>query len=231
MTNPIDAVRVASTDDLKEGEPFCATANGKALALFRAGDKFYATDNACPHAGGPLCEGALHNGLVTCPWHGSQFKIETGEVVKGPSKTGVASYPVEVRGREVFVTLGRAAGAAKPKAATFTFEPTFNRDRPFSNEGFVTELLQGLKFPFKLYGQLPLVVIAQSPDEVDVYLGEVHITEVDLQTLSGVMAALNAKWKTSITYCLFHSAQFPGAMLLNIRGPQAPMDMENTAQY
>ena len=113
MAQQLDAVRVAATGDVKEGHPFCVTANGKALALFRVGNEFFALDNTCPHAGGPLCEGTLKDGLVACPWHGSKFKIETGEVVQGPSKTGVASYPVEVRGNDVFITFGRAAGSAK----------------------------------------------------------------------------------------------------------------------
>lgn len=231
MINQTGAVRVASKDDLKEGEPFCAKANGKALALFLADGKIYATDNTCPHAGGPLCEGLVKDGVVTCPWHGSQFKIDSGEVVHGPAKTNVASYPVEIIGDDVYVVLHPSVDDEKPKAAKFTFDPVFDQERPFANEGFVSALLRELTFPFKLYGTLPFVVISQSADEIDAYLGEVHITEMDLLKLSGVMKALNKKWKVAITYCLFHSAQFPGAMLLNIRGPHAPMNVENTIKY
>jgi nitrite reductase/ring-hydroxylating ferredoxin subunit len=230
MQNKNGAIRVASKNDLKEGAPLCISIEGKALALFQADGKFYATDNACAHAGGPLCEGSIKDGVVTCPWHGSQYKLETGEVLRGPAKKGVQAYPVEIHGDDLYVILDKTTDT-KPKAVQFSFEPTLDRERPFSNEGFLNDLLKELKFPFKLYGALPFVVIAQSADEVDLYLGEMHITEMDFQKLSGIMKALNEKWNVAITYCIFHSVQFPGAMLLNIRGPHAPMNMENTIKF
>lgn len=231
MKEELNAVRVASVNDVKESASLCVSANGKALALFRVDGNVYAVDNACPHAGGPLCEGPVKGDVVTCPWHGSQFNVKTGKVMQGPAQVDVASYPVEIRGEDVYVTTDPASDSSKPKAVTLSFVPTLDVERPFSHEAFVNELLTELKFPFKLYGALPFVIISQSPDEIDAYLGEVHITEVDLLKLSGVMKVLNEKWKTDITFCLFHSSQFPGVMLLNIRGPKAPMNMENTIKY
>ncbi|MFA4955322.1 MAG: non-heme iron oxygenase ferredoxin subunit [Patescibacteria group bacterium] len=231
MTQQTQSVRVAKVSDVAEGASLCVAAQDKALALFHVDGKWYALDNLCPHAGGPLCEGKTKDGVVTCPWHGSQFKLDGGGVVHGPAQVDVKTYPVEIRGEDVFVTLEQSAPAASPKPITLAFQPTLDAEHPFVFEGFVDELLQGLKFPFKLYGVLPFVVLAQSSDEIDVYLGKVHATEVDLQALSGVMAKLNEKWKTSITYCLFLTTQFPGVMLLNIRGPHAPMSLENTIKY
>ena len=231
MPNQTTAIRVASATDLKEGSPLCVTTNGKRLALFKINGTVHAIDNTCAHAGGPLCEGSLKDDVVTCPWHGSQFKVDTGKAVGGPAKTGVATYRVEIRGTDVYVVLDSGAADAKPKQAVFSFDSTFDADRPFADEDFLNDLLGALKFPFKLYGILPFVVISQSADEVDVYLGEVHITEMDLQKMSGVMKALNEKWKTDITYCIFHTEQFPGVMLLNIRGPKAPQSLENTIEY
>lgn len=231
MANQADAIRIGSVNDVKEGNPLCVSANGKALSLFLVDGKYYLTDNACPHAGGPLCEGPVKNGVSTCPWHGSEFNVATGEVMSGPSKTGVKSYPVEVRGGDLYAEIGQKADNAVPKSVEFSFEPTFKNDHPFSNEKFVNELLDAMKFQFKLYGTLPFVVILQSEDEMDLYLGEVHVTEVDLLKLSDVMKATNKKWGTEITYCLFHSQQFPGVMLLNIRGPKASMNLENAIKY
>jgi nitrite reductase/ring-hydroxylating ferredoxin subunit len=105
MTNPNSAIRVASKGELKDGASLCVKAEGRALALFQAEGKIYAIDNKCPHFGGPLCEGGVKDGIVTCPWHGSQFKIETGEVTHGPAKKGVKGYPVEVRGDDLYVIL------------------------------------------------------------------------------------------------------------------------------
>lgn len=231
MSPQSNGVRVASVSDLKEGKPFCATANGKALALFLVNGKVYAADNACPHAGGPLCEGALHENVVTCPWHGSQFNVETGEVVHGPANVNATTYPAEIREDGVYVILEKEAAEGKPNPVAFKFAPAFDSEHPFSHEAFVTELLQALKFPFKLYGVLPLIAISQSSDEIDLYLGELHVTEMDLLKLSDIMKATNEKWKVEITYCLFHSSQFPGAMLLNIRGPHAPMTVESNIKY
>jgi len=45
---------------------------------------------------------------------------------------------------------------------------------------------------------------------------------VDLKELSNIIKKINNKYKTNITYCLYHSDQFPGKMLLNIRSPNAP---------
>lgn len=106
MNDSKGAVRIAGMSDLKEGVPFCATFDGKPLAVFLVDKKVYAIDNACKHAGGPLCEGSVEEGVVTCPLHGSKYKIETGAVVQGPAQTGVMSYPVEVRGDDVYVSAG-----------------------------------------------------------------------------------------------------------------------------
>lgn len=97
-------VRAGSAKDVGAG-PHCVSANGVPLAIFKVNDKFFAVANACPHAGGPLCEGQLADGVVTCPWHGSKFNVATGAVVNGPATMPVATYPVEVRGEDIFVQL------------------------------------------------------------------------------------------------------------------------------
>ena len=105
MTNSNNSVRVAAKKDLKEGGALCVKVGDRGLALFQIDGKIYAADNACPHVGGPLCEGGVKDGVVTCPWHGSQFKIDTGEVVHGPAKEGLKIYPVEVRGDDLYASL------------------------------------------------------------------------------------------------------------------------------
>ncbi len=53
--------------------------NGKEVAIFCVGGRYFATDNLCPHEGGPLAEGNLEGDSVTCPWHGWQFDVVSGE--------------------------------------------------------------------------------------------------------------------------------------------------------
>ena len=50
----------------------------------------------------------LDGQVVTCPWHGWQFDVTSGKVVQNPN-VGVESYPVEVRGDDVFVDGGTLA--------------------------------------------------------------------------------------------------------------------------
>ena len=97
-------VRLASANEVGAG-PHCVSANGLHLAVFNVEGKYYAVKNECPHAGGPLCEGELADGVVTCPWHGSKFDVRTGAIVNGPAAAPAKTYPVEVRGEDIFVQL------------------------------------------------------------------------------------------------------------------------------
>lgn len=96
-------VKVAKSSSVKENEPCCASANGKALALFRSGGKLYALDNACTHARGPLCQGSVDGGAVVCPLHGSKFDIKTGKVLGGPATKPVQTYEARESGGDVEV--------------------------------------------------------------------------------------------------------------------------------
>ncbi len=70
----------------------------KAVAVFNLDGQFYAISNQCTHAEGPLCEGAVKDGVVVCPWHGSCFNIMDGGVACGPATLPVATYPVTIDG-------------------------------------------------------------------------------------------------------------------------------------
>jgi nitrite reductase (NADH) small subunit len=59
------------------GQEFVAA--GRIVALFNVDGQLHAIDGICPHQGGPLGKGALFGCIVTCPWHGFQFDVTTGE--------------------------------------------------------------------------------------------------------------------------------------------------------
>ncbi|HEV2438599.1 MAG TPA: non-heme iron oxygenase ferredoxin subunit [bacterium] len=98
-------VKVAQVSKVVPGTGTVVSAEGKAIAVFNVGGTFYAIANACTHMGGPLGQGALDGTTVTCPWHGSQFNVTSGQVVTGPARNPVASYPTRVQGDDVLVTL------------------------------------------------------------------------------------------------------------------------------
>jgi len=72
---------VAKIEELKSGTMKAVIAEGREILLARVGDKYYATDNRCPHRKGDLSQGKLEGTVVTCPRHGSQFDISNGRVV------------------------------------------------------------------------------------------------------------------------------------------------------
>jgi nitrite reductase [NAD(P)H] small subunit len=51
---------------------------GRSFAVFEVGGEFVVTDGACPHNGGPLAEGLVRDGFVTCPWHWYSYELATG---------------------------------------------------------------------------------------------------------------------------------------------------------
>jgi nitrite reductase/ring-hydroxylating ferredoxin subunit len=96
-------VKVAETKDVAPGTGIVVEAAGLSLALFNVAGTFHAIDNTCPHAEGPLGEGALAGEVVTCPWHEAKFNVKTGDVLGPPASTGVRSFPVQVQGSDVLV--------------------------------------------------------------------------------------------------------------------------------
>jgi 3-phenylpropionate/trans-cinnamate dioxygenase ferredoxin subunit len=89
--------RSLQADEVPPGTMSRAYVNNQEIAIYNVGGKFYATQNACTHMGGPLCEGSLSGDIVTCPWHGSQFNVTTGEVVQDPAEDPLTTYPVAVK--------------------------------------------------------------------------------------------------------------------------------------
>lgn len=72
--------------------------DGQPVAVYNVGGSFYATQDACTHANGPLSKGHLDEVMVVCPWHGSCFDVTNGQVLCGPAKKPLATYQVIVDG-------------------------------------------------------------------------------------------------------------------------------------
>jgi 3-phenylpropionate/trans-cinnamate dioxygenase ferredoxin component len=75
-------IEVAKLEELKSGTMKKTTVEGREVLLARVGDKYYATDDRCPHMKGDLSQGKLEGTIVTCPVHGSQFDVSDGHVVR-----------------------------------------------------------------------------------------------------------------------------------------------------
>jgi nitrite reductase (NADH) small subunit/3-phenylpropionate/trans-cinnamate dioxygenase ferredoxin subunit len=98
-------VKVTQVNRVAPGTGTVVQAQGKAIAVFNVGGTFYAMANACTHMGGSLGRGSLEGTTVTCPLHGSQFDVTSGQVMRGPARRPEPTYPVRVLGDDVFVVL------------------------------------------------------------------------------------------------------------------------------
>ena len=97
-------VTVGRVSEFAAGRGRMVTVNGRHVAVFRLGDEFFALDNMCLHRGGPLCDGEIQNGVVTCPWHFWSYHIRTGMMVQDP-RVGVSKHDVRITGDEIAVRL------------------------------------------------------------------------------------------------------------------------------
>ncbi|MCK6691201.1 MAG: ferric reductase-like transmembrane domain-containing protein [Thermoanaerobaculia bacterium] len=75
---------------------------GENIALFKYDGKLSAVHNLCKHQNGPLSEGKVIDGCITCPWHGYQYLPENGQSPP-PFEEKVCTYDVQVHGSSVFV--------------------------------------------------------------------------------------------------------------------------------
>jgi len=100
-------IRVASINEIPPGTIREVLAGDRVVALGNVDGEFHALDGICPHQGGPLGKGRLNGSTLTCPWHGWQFNLCTGQhrVNASIRHTTVA---VRVVGDDVFIDVAPA---------------------------------------------------------------------------------------------------------------------------
>ena len=95
-------VEIGKVGELENGTMKILSVQGHDVLLARVEDKYYATNERCPHMGGKLSRGKLEGTVVTCPNHGSQFDLTTGQVVRWLKGAGLLSK------------IGKALKSARP---------------------------------------------------------------------------------------------------------------------
>ena len=95
---------------------------GERIAVFRDGDQIGALTNLCAHQNGPIGEGRIIDGCVTCPWHGYQYRLADG-CAPPPFTEKLATYRVRIRGGVVEVDPrplppGTPAAIASPRLSS-----------------------------------------------------------------------------------------------------------------
>jgi nitrite reductase/ring-hydroxylating ferredoxin subunit/Fe-S cluster biogenesis protein NfuA len=97
---------VCALDELREGEVATRTVEGREVLLYRHGLQVSCVDNACAHMGMPLDGGTLVDGTLRCPYHGFEYRLDTGECLTVP-EVQLAVHAVKVSGARVAVRLRR----------------------------------------------------------------------------------------------------------------------------
>lgn len=84
--------------ELPPGGMKALSLNGQVVTVYNVDGAFYATQDECTHAGGPLSEGELSGQVVTCPWHRSCFDVTDGAVVCKPATEPLQTFRVRIEG-------------------------------------------------------------------------------------------------------------------------------------
>jgi nitrite reductase/ring-hydroxylating ferredoxin subunit/uncharacterized membrane protein len=98
-----DWTPVLADDELGEGEARLVNAAGNDVMVYRSNATLCALADHCMHAGGPLHEGSIEGGRVTCPWHASTFNLADGSLVRGPATAPQPSYEARVQDGKIEV--------------------------------------------------------------------------------------------------------------------------------
>lgn len=99
-----DFIEIAKASDLAPGRATACSVEGRTIALYHTTEGYFATDNTCPHRGGPLAEGDLIGNEITCPWHLWGFDVKTG-LCAGNPEIRVLAHEVRVEDDRVMVKL------------------------------------------------------------------------------------------------------------------------------
>jgi nitrite reductase (NADH) small subunit len=103
---PIGEVCIAPVEAIPAGEGRNFTVARQRLAVFRQRDgRLFATQESCPHRGGPLAEGVVGGGEVICPYHSYRFDLTTG-VCANDAACRLQTYPVRDEDGWIVVSLG-----------------------------------------------------------------------------------------------------------------------------
>jgi 3-phenylpropionate/trans-cinnamate dioxygenase ferredoxin subunit len=96
--------KVAQITDIDRKNVIEAVLNGFSLLLYRdENGRFFCMRNSCTHDNAALFGGAVEDGTIACPKHGSKFDLKTGEALTMPAVVGAEVFPVKAEGNEIFV--------------------------------------------------------------------------------------------------------------------------------
>ena len=119
---PEGYIDVCAVADIPEKRARIVFVANERVAVFKYDGKISAVSNVCQHQNGPLGEGRIHDGCITCPWHGWQYLPESGESPP-PFKEKIPTFGVKIKNGRVWVSpTPNPAGTRVEPAKTETNE-------------------------------------------------------------------------------------------------------------
>ena len=96
---------IGTIDDIPRQGARCVSLGETTVAVFRtADDRIFALEDRCPHRGGPLSQGIVHDGCVTCPLHNFVINLASGRA-EGADEGASRTYAVRLEGRTIHLAL------------------------------------------------------------------------------------------------------------------------------
>lgn len=97
-------IKVATLSEIPEGDIKKFEVGGEQIILYKDENQVYALSNICPHENCYLDENhQMHNDIIECTCHGSQFDVKTGVVILPPAIEPIPIYKVKVEGEDVYI--------------------------------------------------------------------------------------------------------------------------------
>jgi nitrite reductase/ring-hydroxylating ferredoxin subunit len=98
---------LADAATIVPGQSAEVVADGRIFAVYNVDGVFHVIDGICPHAGGPLGKGTLRGNIVTCPWHGWQFNVSSGQHCLN-QRICQTAYAVRIENGRVIIDMPQA---------------------------------------------------------------------------------------------------------------------------
>jgi nitrite reductase (NADH) small subunit len=111
MTSENTWTRITNVENVPPREGRAVKIGSTEIAIFNLEGRFLTIENACPHKGGPLCDGIVSGTTIVCPLHGRRFDLESGLAVRASEPSCVATFPTRVEDGVILVALGDAQRA------------------------------------------------------------------------------------------------------------------------
>jgi 3-phenylpropionate/trans-cinnamate dioxygenase ferredoxin subunit len=99
-----DLQKVASLSEIPDGHVKAVELDGDRVVICNVGGALYAISDICSHDYALLSEGELDGNQITCPRHGARFDVQTGKALCLPAVMPVATYKVEVKDGDVYIS-------------------------------------------------------------------------------------------------------------------------------